>query len=144
MTDELTEARASTPVVSPRAAGIRHFTDLIAWRKNHEFVLEVYRVSQSFPVEERYGVTSQLRRAATSITANIAEGFGRYHPREKHQFYTHASTSNFEAQNFLILARDLAFLPPEQYQRAHALAFEGYRVLSGLIGATRSFEERNV
>lgn len=65
----------------------RTFQDLIVWQKGHKFVLEVYKISKAFPKEEIYGLTSQFRRAAISITANIAEGFKRISTKEKLRFY---------------------------------------------------------
>lgn len=66
---------------------IREFYDLDAWRKAHQLVLEVYKITKDFPKEEKFGITDQLRRAASSVTANIAEGFGRYHFNDKIRFY---------------------------------------------------------
>ena len=62
----------------------RTFQDLIVWQKAHEFVLAVYKISKTFPKDERYGLTSQFRRAAVSIPANIAEGFKKKEDRTKH------------------------------------------------------------
>ena len=89
---------------------IRNFYDLDAWKKTKDFVLELYKTTKDFPESELYGITSQLRRAATSITANIAEGFNRYHYNDKIRFYHNARGSVSEAQNFLLLAKDLYFL----------------------------------
>jgi len=61
---------------------INNFTDLNAWKESHKLVLEIYRVTKLFPREEIFGITSQMRRAAVSITSNIAEGFGRYNCKE--------------------------------------------------------------
>jgi len=63
------------------------FTDLLVWQKAHELVLEIYKLTNTFPKSEIFGLTSQLRRASVSITSNIAEGFGRHSFAEKIQFY---------------------------------------------------------
>ena len=66
---------------------IRNFTDLNAWKESHKLVLEIYRITKNFPREEIFGLTSQMRRAAVSVTSNIAEGFGRYSGKEQVQFF---------------------------------------------------------
>ena len=66
---------------------IKNFYDLDAWKQAHILVVEVYRITENFPKEELYGIVSQLRRAVSSITANIAEGFARYHFKDKIRFY---------------------------------------------------------
>jgi four helix bundle protein len=66
---------------------IKHFTDLDAWKVNHKLVLMIFKITKRFPKDERFGLIDQLRRAASSITANIAEGWGRYHFADKIRFY---------------------------------------------------------
>jgi four helix bundle protein len=85
------------------------FTELIVWQKAHQLVLEVYRVSELFPKTEVYGLTSQLRRAAVSIPANIAEGYKRYGNPDKVRFLNIAQGSLEECRYYLILVRDLAY-----------------------------------
>src|SRR5262245_17135512 len=87
----------------------RRFEDLIVWRKAHEFVLWAYRFSASFPVEETYGLKSQLRRAAGSVPANIAEGFRRQSKPDKARFMNIAQSSVEECRYYLILAGDLDY-----------------------------------
>ena len=82
------------------------------WRKAHEFVLEVYRLSAQFPKTEAYGLTSQIRRAAVSVPANIAEGFKRRGKVEKVRFLNIAHASLEECRYYLILAKDLAYADP--------------------------------
>ena len=112
---------------------IKDFTDLIAWQKNHQVVLLVYKLTRNFPKDELFGLTSQIRRSASSITANIAEGFGRYHYRDKARFYHMARGSNTETQNHLILARDLKYLTDDQYEDLTSRLIEGHRLINGLI-----------
>jgi four helix bundle protein len=80
---------------------IRSFTDLDAWKKGHELVLMVYKITKSFPNEEVFGLTIQMRRSAVSSTSNIAEGFSRHTHKEKIQFYSIALGSVTELQNQL-------------------------------------------
>ena len=85
------------------------FTDLVVWQKAHAFVLAAYRVTDAFPRSELYGLTSQFRRAAVSIAANIAEGFKKRSPSDKARFLNIAQGSLEECQYYLILAKDLGF-----------------------------------
>jgi four helix bundle protein len=85
------------------------FEDLIVWQKAHQFVLSVYRLTDGFPKSELYGLTSQLRRAAVSIPANIAEGFKKKGKADKARFMNIAQGSLEECRYYLILARDLKY-----------------------------------
>jgi four helix bundle protein len=87
----------------------KSFCDLIVWRKSHDFVLGVYRLTSAFPKQENYGLALQFRRAAVSIPANIAEGFKRYSRKEKVRFLNIAEGSIAECRYYLILARDLGY-----------------------------------
>ncbi len=95
-------------MASPKPAA-RTFSDLLVWRKAHEFVLAIYALTATFPKEETYGLTSQLRRAAVSIPANIAEGFRRRGRPDKARFMNHAEASLEECRYYLILAHDLGY-----------------------------------
>ncbi|MEK7166858.1 MAG: four helix bundle protein [Patescibacteria group bacterium] len=79
---------------------IKNFYNLNAWQKGHQLVLGIYKITKDFPKEEIFGTVSQLRRAASSITANIAEGFERYHFKDKIRFYYQSRGSIAEVQNF--------------------------------------------
>ena len=87
----------------------RSFRDLRVWQKAHQFVLAVYRYSESFPEREKYGLAHQLRRAAVSIPANIAEGFGKRSPADKARFLNMAEGSVEECRYYLILSQDLGY-----------------------------------
>ena len=87
----------------------RNFQDLVVWQKAHQFVLGVYRLSKAFPREEIYGLTSQFRRAAISIAANIAEGFKKIGRADKVRFMNVAEGSLEECRYYLILTRDLEY-----------------------------------
>ena len=87
----------------------RTFRDLAVWRKAHDFVLAVYTFTAGFPRQETYGLTLQMRRAALSIPANIAEGFRRRGKADKARFMNMAEGSVEECRYFLILASDLGY-----------------------------------
>lgn len=112
---------------------VNHFTDLEAWKICHKLVLLIYILTKSFPVQERFGIVDQLRRAASSVTANIAEGWGRYHFPDKIRFYHQARGSLMEVQNFLILAQDIKYITSKDYQEGMDLSEQGARLINGLI-----------
>jgi four helix bundle protein len=90
----------------------QNFQDLIVWQKAHQFVLGVYLLSQTFPREEIYGLTSQFRRAAVSVAANVAEGFKKRGRADKVRFMNIAEASLEECRYYLILTRDLGYADP--------------------------------
>jgi four helix bundle protein len=92
----------------PRAAA-KTFQDLVVWQKAHQFVLDIYALTAEFPKTEIYGLTSQMRRAAVSIPANIGEGFKKRTKPEKSRFLNIAQGSLEETRYYLILARDLNY-----------------------------------
>ena len=89
--------------------GARTFQDLVVWQKAHQFVLGVYSYSAGFPKSEVYGLSSQLRRAAVSIPANVAEGFRRRGKADKARFLNIAQSSLEECRYYLILGQDLNY-----------------------------------
>lgn len=112
---------------------IRDFYDLDCWKESHKLVLEIYKLTATFPKEERYGVSDQLRRAASSITANIAEGFGRYHFADKIRFYYQARGSVKEVESFLLLAKDLGYVGEEKVNELWVTAENSGKLINGLI-----------
>jgi four helix bundle protein len=92
----------------------QRFEDLLVWQKAHQFVLRVYRFSRCLPKDELYGLTSQLRRAAVSVPANVAEGFSKRGPGDKVRFLNIAQGSLEEARYYLILSRDLGYGDPKE------------------------------
>ena len=98
------------------------FRDLDAWKAAHELALAVYRLTRKFPKDELFGVTSQVRRSATSIPANIAEWFGRQGPKEFLRFIRIANGSLQETKYLLLLAKDLGYLTPEAYSSSTELS----------------------
>lgn len=113
------------------------FTDLDAWQESHKLVLLIYQVTKNFPREELFGLSAQLRRAAVSVTSNIAEGFGRISIKEKIQFYYTASASLSEVQNQIIISRDIKYLNLEEFGVIYQLIDKADRLLKGLINSTR-------
>ena len=93
------------------------FQRVIAWQKAHEFVLLVYRISKHFPDDERFGLTSQLRRAAVSIEANIAEGYRKISRADKLRFLNIAQGSLEECRDYHVLAKDLGYISEEEYEQ---------------------------
>lgn len=90
------------------------FKDLKVWQKSHQFVLDVYKMSENFPKKEVYGLTSQLRRAAVSIAANIAEGFRKRTDKDKARYYNISQGSLEECHYYLILCDDLQYSETEE------------------------------
>jgi four helix bundle protein len=117
---------SSTQNSESRRAPAKSFEDLIVWQKAHAWVLLVYRMSEGFPAKENYALTSQLRRAAMSVPANIAEGFKKRGVRDKLRYFNIAQGSLEESRYFLILARDLAYA---DVQAAYASLEEVSRLL---------------
>ncbi len=113
------------------------FRDLLAWQKAMVLVTEVYRVTDSFPSREMYGLTNQVRRSAVSVPSNIAEGKGRLSKREFVQFLATARGSLCEMQTQLEIARNLGYLEAEIFQHLDAQSREVGRIINGLIKAVR-------
>jgi len=113
----------------------KNFTDLIVWQKAHKFVLSAYRLSENFPKSEIYGLTSQLRRAAVSIPANIAEGFRKRSKPEKAYFLGVAQSSLEECRYYLILINDLKYGDTAVHL---TLLEEVSKILMGYSNAIRS------
>ena len=109
------------------------FKRLLVWRRSHAVALAVYRLTATFPPAERFGLVSQMRRAATSISANIAEGAGRYTLREQARFYQIAKGSAKELECHLVLACDLGFLSADATTDASRDLIQVQRMLSAII-----------
>ena len=117
---------------------MQDFRQLRVWQKAHALVLDVYRTTQRFPREEAHGLTAQLRRAAVSIAANIAEGCGRAGDREFARFLRMALGSASELEYHCLLAHDLAFLTDGDFNRLTEGVVEVKRMLAGLVGRMRA------
>jgi four helix bundle protein len=126
--------------MSPRAeAGLGHsYRDLLAWQKAKALAVNVSRQTEPFPKPEIYGLRAQIRGAAVSVPSNIAEGQGRQTRGEFLQFLGHSRGSLLELQTQLDIARDLAYITPEQHSRLESLASEVLALLNGLMASLRS------
>ena len=110
----------------------RTFRYLVVWRKAHEYVLSIYAFTKAFPKEETYGLSSQMRRAAISIAANIAEGFRKRGRADKARFMNMAEGSIEESRYYLILAQDLGYGQTEELMISLE---EASRLLNGYVKA---------
>ncbi len=113
---------------------IENFQQLHAWQEAHRLVLAIYKITQGFPPEEKFGLVSQMRRAAVSIPANIAEGFKRRGIQDKLRFYNIAEGSLEEIKYFLILAKDLGYIAADKELTPQAETVG--RLLNGLLAST--------
>jgi len=112
---------------------VRDFQQLKVWQKAHKLTLAIYKITASFPREELYGLTSQLRRCAASVPANLAEGCGREGDGELGRFCSIARGSTTELQYHLVLARDLKLIEIKEHDELSGHAAELKRMLTGLI-----------
>lgn len=112
---------------------MRNYRDLLVWQKAMNFVNEIYYHTKSFPDEERYGLTLQLRKCSISLPSNMAEGYGRKSTQDYLRFLKIANGSLFELQTQLEIARNLEFLNEENFLRLFELSREIERMLSSLI-----------
>lgn len=108
------------------------YKDLVVWQKGTELVSEIYKLTKKFPKDELFGLTSQMRRAAVSIPANLAEGYARKHRAEYTQFVRVAFGSGAELETHLLLARNLGFVSNSETATADALLNEVMRMLNRL------------
>jgi four helix bundle protein len=122
---------------------VKNFKELVVWQKSHRMTLDVYNATRGFPKEELYGLTSQVRRSAASIGANIAEGSGRRSDNEICRFLQIACGSASETEYHLLLAHDLRFLCDDDFRKLARQADELQRMLTALIQSFHR-EERAV
>lgn len=120
---------------------MKDFKELKVWHKAYKLALAVYEVSRVFPREEIYGLTSQLRRSAISVGANIAEGCGRRSDGELIRFLQIARGSASEVEHHLLLARDLKFLPVNTHRDLEKQLQEVQRMLTSLVSAILEKDE---
>ena len=115
---------------------IKDFKDLDVWQVAREFRNEVYEVAQSLPDVERFALATQIRRAACSVTANVAEGFGRFSYQENAQFCRQVRGSLFELRDHLTTCLDQRYMSGEEWQRLDALAQRVAQILNGYLRST--------
>jgi four helix bundle protein len=116
---------------------VQNFRKLRVWQRAHELTLSVYRLTLSFPPEERFGLTSQIRRAASSVGANIAEGCGRTGDPEFARFCSIAMGSASELEYHLLLAQDLKLIALSDYEELGPRATEVKQMLAALLRKLR-------
>ncbi len=105
------------------------FKDLIVWQKSHQLTLEIYKVTLKFPTDEKYGLTSQMRRAAYSVPSNIVEGHSRKTKKEFLQFLNIAKASLEELKYFIILSSDLNYISKQEQKQLEELTEEVSKIL---------------
>ena len=123
----------------------RRFEDLAVWRKAHQLTIEIYRITKSYPREEKFGLVSQMRRAAVSIPANIAEGFKKRGQKNKANFYNIAQGSLEELRYYITLSKDLGYLSKADSKQSivdkvEAAVDEVGKVLHSLVKAIGVYE----
>ena len=111
----------------------KSFTDLVVWQRAHEFVLDVYKVTRTFPVEERFALCSQFQRAAISVPANIAEGYKKLSKADKLRFLNIAQGSLEECRYYIILSRDLLYINIETYNELIGKVEETSKLLNSYV-----------
>ena len=119
------------------------FQNLIVWQRAIELSIAIYKITAGFPDSERFGLTNQLRRAAVSVSSNIAEGYGRTSRGEYVQFLGHARGSNCEVQTQLVIAKALGFVSDAQLQDTARIADEIGRMLVAMIKKLKSTGARD-
>lgn len=112
---------------------INHFTDIEAWKLARNLRMEIYEIIKELPVEERFDLGSQMRKAAVSCTANIAEGYGRFHFQENIQFCRQSRGSMYETQDHLITCLDNGYISKEKYDAVWKISEDSVKVLDGYI-----------
>ena len=117
---------------------MRPHEKLVVWKKAVDFVVEVYKYSEQFPKDERFGLTSQVRRAAVSIPANIAEGAGRYSSKEFAYFLSNAQGSASELETEVLIAYKLGYLNNESYVELRKSLEDVGRMIVGLSRRVRN------
>lgn len=115
------------------------FKQLVVWQKSHEFVLLIYELTKKFPKEELFGLTSQFRRAAVSIAANIAEGYIKKTKPDKYKFFNISQGSLEECRYFILLAKDLQYISDESFEKLENSSQEISKLLNSYI--KRMFDE---
>jgi four helix bundle protein len=113
------------------------FTQLDVWAKAHQVTLAIHAITDRFPPRERFSLAHQMWKAAVSVPANIAEGYGRRHARDKARFYTIAEGSAEELKYYLILSRDLGYL--KEFDQLWPMIEDVSRMLRRLVDKTLSF-----
>ena len=117
---------------------IHSFKDLEAWKQGHFLVLSIYRITKKYPSNEQFGITNQMRRAAVSVTSNIAEGFSRVSSKEKAQFYAIAKGSLTEIESQVLISRDLGYISSVDFEQIEEEIEQASRLITGLLKYIRA------
>jgi len=112
---------------------IKSFKDIIAWQKSHQLVLKIYKITKYFPSDEKFGLISQMRRAAVSVAANIVEGFARKKILESLNFYNISNASLEELKYFILICYDINLITKDTYSKLVEMSQETGRTLHGWI-----------
>ena len=111
----------------------KSYKDLVAWQKGIQLVTEIYALTRTFPADEKFGLTSQLNRAAVSVPSNIAEGWGRETSKNFIQFLRNSRGSIKEIQTQLIIAKNLGYITSEKFEAVTGMSEEAGKIIHGLI-----------
>ena len=117
---------------------IKSYKDLIVWQKSFNLVKEIYGLTNLFPAEEKFGLSSQMRREVISIPSNIAEGYARKSTKEYTNFISIAYASGAELETQLLLAKSLKFISEEEFKNVNCFIEETMKMLNGLLGKLKS------
>jgi four helix bundle protein len=120
---------------------VKSFEDLEVWQKGKDLTLRIYEIAGKLPKDEVYGITSQIKRAALSVPANIAEGFGRYHFLDKAKFYLNARGSLYELKSHFLILRDLQFIKEAELVDVLPAIDQLSLQINNLINATRKLRK---
>lgn len=112
---------------------IKSFTDLDAWKEAHKLVLEIYAITETYPLKKNFSLVDQMRRSSLSVSSNIAEGFSRFSKKEKSLFYFIAKGSLTELQNQLIVCRDIKYTSEDNFQNLAKQTVRVHKLINGLI-----------
>ena len=111
----------------------RTFENIVAWQKAHQFVVEIYKTTRTFPDSERFGLCSQFQRAAVSIAANIAEGYKKLSKSDKLRFFNISQGSLEECRYYCLLSRDLGYIDEDKFQELVQIIIEASYMLNTYI-----------
>lgn len=120
---------------------IQSYKGLVAWQEGHKLVLMVDRNTENFPKSELFGLVSQMRRCAVSVTSNIAEGFSRRSKKEKIHFYTFSLGSLMELKNQTLISKDLTFITDGEFNHLQTQIDLCRRLIYGIIDSAESAPE---
>ncbi|NSW92442.1 MAG: four helix bundle protein [Firmicutes bacterium] len=122
---------------------IRDFKSLDVYNKIRELVKDVYKITEQFPPSEQYGATSQIRRAVTSIAANVAEGNGQFYPSKEITFLNTAIGSLSETRSWILFGLDMDYISKEDYDRLEAKCLEIIKMLYGCVRRIKQSQDND-